>query len=930
MILTIYTYGYIESMFAILNGISMLFNGGAIDLLIHIISGSTMVYYILKAGASGNLHNMKISLIKCCGLILLINALLTQKSAMRIEDKVTSQVRDVDNLPLAFAMPVGYLEAFGYYLTASFDQAFSVVGSLPYTNYGMVFGSRLVREFKNQKVANPEFAYNSHKFVKRCLYDEARVGTRFSFLELESTDDLLGLVEEKGGNFRKVDFREGVLGRRHSCPRAAEKLRSYVDNELINLSRKYAKTDFGLAGTVGRLLGVELHGDHGSLSEILARNLEIAYGSTLGLDPRYDARSILQQNMMINAMHDYNSIVSLYANTRAQQQQESNWATMANLASEYLPMFLAVMKGLIYAAFIFVLPMMLVSHGFSGYYKNYLLVVLSLQLWPALNSVLNMFMEMYSTAKGTGITSGILSYATFNRAHAVADKIVTVAGGLQFATMGLSWAIVQGGVGGLIHLASGLTSASSGAASMAASEAISDNRSLRNISYDTSNQGMHNANKTDFNSAYASGASRTQMLDGAQQVVQQNGLTMLMTGEGINQSKFASPITMRDDMQETNAIALNQEQANHQSIATSLDKGLSHQEQNIDNYVKGLAKHVDAGGKVNWSELGKNAESVMNAVNHELQNGSGYNNRTEESAGMAIKASGGLKVPIIGGTTVEGSLGVSDASSQETFSRFNNAAQEHWSKNFENVVEASTNKDFGQSWGADSTLTEDIQSTRASNLDLREQEQMSKDRIDSLQKRNEEIISFGSSYDIAATHLVADRLMENGMTQVEAQRLIDNPFKANSQDRYKLNDARSSVRDELMQKISPVSSTNRVADFAGSSIQHNSNMQGFAERATEQINYAANQSSGKVKTRANNDGVSEQSVEGEINKVKAQTSGAFNDMKVDNAKRNQQMEEMNRKRLEEAEKKAKAAQPMQRAESAANYVLNKLKPPRDR
>ncbi|KAL7564631.1 hypothetical protein ACA910_009321 [Epithemia clementina (nom. ined.)] len=255
---------------------------------------------------------------------------------------------------------------------------------------------------------------------------------------------------------------------------------------------------------------------------------------------------------------------------------------------------------------------------------------------------------------------------------------------------------------------------------------------------------------------------------------------MLMTGEGINQSKFASPITMRDDMQEINAIALNQEQANHQSIATSLDRGLSHQEQNINNYVKGIAKHVDAGGKVNWSELGRNSEAVQSAVNHELCTGEGYKNTTEESANLAIKASGGLKVPIIGGTTVEGSLSAGNTSAQDTSLSSENVKQEHWSKNFDSLVEASTNKDFGQSWGADSTLTEDIQSTRASNLDLREQEQLSRDRIDSLQQRNEEIRSFVSSYDIAATHLVADKLMDNGMTQLEAQRLIDNPFKANA------------------------------------------------------------------------------------------------------------------------------------------------------
>jgi len=64
-------------------------------------------------------------------------------------------------------------------------------------------------------------------------------------------------------------------------------------------------------------------------------------------------------------------------------------------------------------------------------------------------------------------------------------------------------------------------------------------------------------------------------------------------------------------------------------------------------------------------------------------------------------------------------------------------------------------------------------------------------------------------------------------------------------------------------------------------------------------------------------------------------------MKAKNAKLNQQMEETNRQRLEEAEQKAKNAQPIQRAknvagyvseglESAANTALNKLQPPNKR
>lgn len=395
---------------------------------------------------------------------------------------------------------------------------------------------------------------------------------------------------------------------------------------------------------------------------------------------------------------------------------------------------------------------------------------------------------------------------------------------------------------------------------------------------------------------------------------------MLMSGEGINQSKFGSPITMRDDMQASNATALHNETSNHQSISASLEKGLSHQEQNIDTYVKGLAKHVDAGGKVNWSALGKNADNMMSAVNHELQTGEGYSNETRENALMAIEASGGLNVPIIGGVTASARGELHDSSSQETSLKNNNVKQEHWSKNFESVVEASTNKDFGQSWTTDNNLTEDIQSTRARNVDLKEQEQMSQDKIDSLQKRSEEIKSFGSSYDIAATHLVADRLMDNGMTQLQAQRLIDNPFKANAEDRYKLNDAIGAVRDELMAKISPVTTSNKAADFANLKVQHGNNMGELSERGRNQVEQSANAGVNQVRSAAAYDGVSPENVNKQIDKAKHQNTDTFDSMQKANEERLKKQAALNKERFKQTEQKAKNAQLVQRGKNDLNYV----------
>jgi hypothetical protein len=178
------------------------------------------------------------------------------------------------------------------------------------------------------------------------------------------------------------------------------------------------------------------------LNNQLKTNIELAYSGTLGTD--LSAEQIIRQTMMINAIHDYNDKADLYGYSRAANMQENNWMLGGALASEYLPILLSVLKGLVYASFIFVVPLMIISGGIHRYI-NYLIVVISLQLWPALNAVLNLFIELYTQSVGRNITSGILTYATFNQSHQAIDKIVTVASGLQWIIPLLSMSIAKGG-----------------------------------------------------------------------------------------------------------------------------------------------------------------------------------------------------------------------------------------------------------------------------------------------------------------------------------------------------------------------------------------------------------------------------------------------------------------------------------------------------
>ncbi len=902
--LTIHTYGYVELIIHVLNGIAKFRNSGAFDIIVGFTTLVIGTYYALLMATNTTTEGWKIYFRKLLKTIAFVSVLILPTISMVVKDHVSKKPpRVIDNIPVAFALPVGIMEQWGYVLTKGFEQAFNWSGAKKTNNfseYGMVFGARLAKELTEAKIRDPEVVANVHSFVDRCIFVRGAIGYPFTLEEVRDSTDLWELVRSKtrGVVTKWTKYEDGTRSLQN-CTQGV----TYLDNKL-----KAEGNDL-----ISRLLPKY----HYAPSKKM--NFLDDLGSVCGGGDRSDAAKLITHHLMLNALEDVdNQYAGLaYGIARAKTSYEANAFISGATAKWSLTGMLAVFKVIIYAAFILIIPMMI----FGGFYSRWATVGFSLTLWPPLYAIMNMVIDFaFDPAQ-------IVSFGALADAQNKYDSIGAVASTMVAIVPFLAFWVTRMGEGGIMHMASPIMAAMSGATVAAGSEVASNSRSLNNtqIGSESINNTSSNHHNTNFETV--GGETSYNLSDGTMMRITAGGNQIISTGDGINQSKFASPITMRDDMQESITTALNQEQSNHKSISSSLEKGLSHQEQNIDNYVKGLAKHIDAGGRVNWSELGKNAESVQNAVNYELQTGEGYRNETREMIVGRIEGSVGGNIPFTKiGANVYGGIEAADTSTQDTSLNQQNTRQEHWSKNFENVVEASSNKDFGQSWGADSNLTEDIQSTRASNIDLRQQEQLSRDRIDSLQQRAEEIRSFGSSYDVSATHLVADRLVDGGMTQLAAQRLIDNPIRAGSEDRYKLNQARTAVRNELMQKISPVSSTNKTATFTSSSSKHLENRQSLVNKGAKDIENASTEASSNVRNVANQDGISKKKVESEISKIHNQTSSAFRDIKTTNTKRNKSTKAVNEARLEQAAAKAKSTQPLERAENAANYVMDKLKP----
>jgi len=774
---TIHTYGYFDAMFLIVNGIKMIMDSPLMGSLINLMAMVSISYYsiLIMVGASSGRSGVYFA--KSAGMVLMIVSLLYPKADMLIVDRISGKKEVVTGLPYAFVLPVGTLEALGAGITATFEQVFAPVSSAPFKDYGMIFGQRLVQESKNWKIANPEFIQNMDGFIERCIVIPAMIGVEFTPSQVYGTNDIFDLVTSDAGTFRKVAFTLNGTRRNLTCKEAGKQLKAYMGSEMGFLSGKYQDSAFSIAGGgILNALGQHHHGP--TLNQVLARNIEIGYRGTLGVDAK--AEDIVRQNMMINALKDFNRKSDLYGYTRASDSQKSSWVISGELAKVYLPMLLNIIKGLIYTSFIFMVPLMILAGG-MGKYMKYCVVIFSLQIWPALNSVLNLFIELYSNVSGASITGGVLSYSVYSEAHESVDTIVALAGYLQMSIPFLSFAIVQGGVGSFVHLASSIQSASQSAASMAASEVTSGNRGFDNISND--NQSQHNKSgfKTDLNALHQQNATQVQGANGSIQKTFADGSSSISTGAGINQSSGTRSLSIEESAQ----VGLQEHLGQSTSAMQGAELGFTNSRQSTIGKTSDLVSHIaqreSAGENFSYDKMGEQGESLKQAVQNTKalrdQNGWGWDQAS--SASVTAYADGGLTLPVPGvkaetGVKVDGSVRAENNSEQSLAEEQNITRANDTDKTFNNLVKAASNEQWMQDNSIDTSYAEN---TKASY------DEMQSFHETATQKR-EEVDTYSSALQASQNTSASDRkdmyheleegvMRQYGVSQDQAHQMIE-------------------------------------------------------------------------------------------------------------------------------------------------------------
>ena len=769
MNLTMHTYGYLDALYNTLQALAMFRNAAFYTELVQSVCFISGCYYAVKIASSTSAGDFKSNAYKILGMTILINALLLPTAPMIIKDHVTKRIVKVDNIPVAFAFPIGVMEEFGYIITRGFEQVFRPFSGdkgFDYFNYGLLFGQRLKQDIKNIRIKDPEFVSNMRNFRKRCIILPAMIGYQFTKEQLAETKDIWGLVSTKAGYLTRVDIYLGANRTSMSCKEAVDYFeRNAWPKEKNRIFDKFSNTDFARANS-GETYRNTSNNGHSSLNTFFENNVRKAYGNN-------SASKAIEQQMMINSLSDYRS--SDYGVARARMQQESSSLLSSDMASIYLPMMLVVFKCIVYGSFIFLVPMLILSGGLRKY-KSYLIVVVSLQLWPALNAILNMIIETYSNLS-QGSTM-LLSYSTASTIYNRVDSIVSVAAGLQMIIPFLAMWLTNLGAGGIMHLAGNIVGGMQSISGTIGSELATNNRSLDNLNVGNQQRNMVSSNKYDQTMSYFAGVNHGMYGDGTMETITASGQQIFGGGAGVTSSvghrKLQEDNSVLEQISQGTQVADSLLSADKRSYSNAKSNTIT---QSIE-WVANLAERQHAGESFNYDKLGEQGQSAKRVIGHaeSLMEQYGYDKR--QAANIAVKAAlkGGTPeiLPISVSLSAEAGVSASNETNQHTQDSNSDSREKSASEDYNNIIKVASNENWAKEHNIDQSLGEAVRTSSA--VEQRAEQQLSKSQERSDQYHAAETLlrtqSASSSQDVR--HIVQQDIQNQyGVSAKEAHDMIE-------------------------------------------------------------------------------------------------------------------------------------------------------------
>lgn len=812
MDMIIHSYGYGETLVNSLNAIAMIRNSDLYEAMIKVVAlgvGSMYAYMMAAADVDGQ---WRMYMRKVLGMVFLIGALLYPKTSMNVKDHVEKQFWRVDNIPLAFALPVGMIEQVGHLFTVGFEQAFNVVGgksSFDYYNYGTIFGARLTRDMMRAKVTNPEFVYSLNSFVDRCVITRAKIGIPFTLPELFASEDIWGLVSRRPGIVTRFDLKENG---HHSLPNCKEGV-AYFERAMTAegkdiialLSKKYRA-----AGADGgyRQISDSHRQSRTSSAHKLNQQINALYqGSGMTVD------KIVKHNLMMNAITEYRA--GYLPNVKAQMQYESGGLLSADFSEWLLTKTLVIFKNIVYGAFIFLVPLILMSGGMTKY-RSWMTMAFSLQLWPALFAMINMIIDYsYDPVK-------VISYSAWSTEIKALDGMASVAGLLSALIPFLALWITRMGEGGLMHMAGTIMATANSSIASASIEKATGNVSQDNVSIGNTSRNNVSANKYDDNMQYATGRNSIQQDDGTMLIKNPDGSMIRVGGAGYDESVGGAKYLESDGRLSAMQTSLRNEENAMSSTAASYSKAMSEQTQEEASIMYSISQAMKNDKNLTLDESTDAGREIMQAINTIDRMSDGTEESWKQNAQTQLSTSAkigkALSVLMETEASVSGSVGAERSSTQNDMHTHELSNDGHVNEKGSISDRTSKSSNVLDSFGIDQNSQESLRNSYNKTKELSETMSAHQDKIKAYNQNIDYTRTHGNEFSRDMTQEVIKKYNEvyfkgndfkaASRAVLKGEKKAYDVFHNLSQEQF------SGNLDQISQGRGDINNPNKIGDFS--------------------------------------------------------------------------------------------------------------------
>ncbi|OJW55205.1 MAG: hypothetical protein BGO67_00420 [Alphaproteobacteria bacterium 41-28] len=594
------TYGAGEVLDTTFNAIATLINSKTGTLYQPLVRFSLIIGLVWTVATMVHGNHMKFVNTWMIPFLLALMLFFAPTCRVHIHDPVSGNRFTVDHVPWGLGAVAGVISRLGDRATREIEKTFSLPDDLKYHKTGAVMASNLIASARTFHVTNSDLAETLRSFVHQCVVYEALLGKKYTFHDLKNAPDIWELVSSRPSPARSFTFKAPGKNQRAkiiTCEQGVNLLNDLLQKDVQNAFQFFGDKVFGKHEKTSPSLG--------SLSATqLKQYLPEAFNYMTQMAK--SAEEYMMQQMMVYAVVDSIESQSTalgnapnFAVRRAYLQQRANQETLAGVAAQKLIAMKNVMEALIYASFIFILPLALLPSGWS-FINRWIGLVLWVQLWPPLYAILNFIMNVSVKSKGLGLITNakesgitIANSVGFMNLHA---DMAAQTGFMSISVGALAYALVKGGAASFVHLASHMAGPATAAASRASEDLISGNYSFGNVSQGTLQAYNSSFGQQNLSPNYSSGSftqndgviSRTTGSDGGHiiSVANSNLRSSLNFSESLSNS-YSEQASQAKQMSETQMAASAQAEADHNRQVMDFSTHKAKQESGSESYSRG-------------------------------------------------------------------------------------------------------------------------------------------------------------------------------------------------------------------------------------------------------------------------------------------------------------------------------------------------------